>query len=77
LARGKNRQVLEESLATIWGEGASWQLREGGDFDTRVAAESTPTEDDPVLKHPLVQTALDIFGGTARALNSDDSKETP
>ena len=77
LARGKNRQVLEESLATIWGEGASWQLREGSDFDTRVAAESTPTEDDPVLKHPLVQTALDIFGGTARALNSDDSKETP
>jgi DNA polymerase-3 subunit gamma/tau len=77
LARGKNRQVLEESLATIWGEGASWQLREGTDFDTRVAAESTPAEDDPVLKHPLVQTALDIFGGTARAFNRDDSKETP
>jgi len=77
LARGNNRKILEESLAAIWGEGTSWRLREGGDLDAQATAEPAPAADDPILKHPVVQTALDIFGGTARAIRSDDSKEMP
>jgi len=75
LGRGNNRKVLEESLATIWGEGTNWRLQEGGDLDIQAATDATPATDDPILKHPFVQTALDIFGGTARAIKSDDSKE--
>jgi hypothetical protein len=77
LARGNNRRILEESLVTIWGEGVTWHLQEGEDLDTRAVTDSTPATDDPILKHPFVQTALDIFGGTARAIKSDDSKEMP
>jgi len=77
LARGNNRKVLEDGLVTIWGAGTKWRLLEGKELATVVAPEASAATEDPVLKHPLVQTALDIFGGTARAMKSDDSKEMP
>ena len=77
LARGNNRRILEESLATVWGEGVTWHLQEGQNLEAEAATDSPPATDDPILKHPFVQTALDIFGGTARAIKSDDSKEIP
>jgi hypothetical protein len=75
LARGNNRTILEESLASIWGEGATWRLLEGTGSSEVPASETKTTGDDPVLQHPVVQAALDIFGGTARTIESDDSKE--
>jgi hypothetical protein len=77
LARGKNRAVLEESLASVFGEGATWKLLEGDNLPESSLSDSTPEAEDPILQHPVVQTALDIFGGTARAIKSDDSKEMP
>jgi len=77
LARGNNRTILEESLAAIWGEGTTWKLLEGDELDQGPPSDSSPETDDPILQHPVVQTALDIFGGTARAIKSDDSKEMP
>jgi hypothetical protein len=77
LARGNNRRVLEESLVAIWGEGTRWRLQERRDLGSQADTDSRPTDDDEILKHPFVQTALDIFGGTARAIKSDDSKEIP
>jgi len=77
LARGNNRQVLEESLVTVWGEGTRWRLQERGDLGPQTATEAAPAEDEEILKHPFVQKALDIFGGSARAIKSDDSKEVP
>ncbi len=77
LARGNNRRILEESLVVIWGEGTKWRLRERGDLGPPADTEAAPADDDKILKHPFVQTALDIFGGTARAIKSDDSKEMP
>ena len=77
LARGNNRTVLEESLAAIWGAGTTWKLVEGDELDQPTPSDSSPETDDPILQHPVVQTALDIFGGTARAIKSDDSKEIP
>jgi DNA polymerase-3 subunit gamma/tau len=77
LARGKNRAVLEESLASVFGEGTTWKLLEGDHLPESSLPDSTPETEDPILQHPVVQTALDIFGGTARAIKSDDSKEMP
>ena len=77
LARGNNRRILEESLSIVWGEGTSWKLQEGGEMEAPSRDDQAPPADDPILKHPFVQTALDIFGGTARAIQSDDSKEMP
>jgi DNA polymerase-3 subunit gamma/tau len=76
LARGNNRKILEESLASVWGEGTGWSLLESK-ADASPATTASAPADDPVLKHPIVQTALDIFGGTARASNRDDSQENP
>ena len=77
LARGKNRTILEESLIATWGKGTTWKLLEGNELDQSPSPDSIPETDDPILQHPVVQTALDIFGGTARAIKSDDSKEIP
>ena len=77
LARGKNRTILEESLIATWGKGTTWKLLEGNELDQSPSPDSSPETDDPILQHPVVQTALDIFGGTARAIESDDSKEIP
>ena len=77
LARGKNRTILEESLAAIWGPKTTWKLLEGDELEKGPSPESSQDTNDPILQHPVVQTALDIFGGTARAIESDDSKEMP
>lgn len=76
LARGNNRKILEESLTSVWGEGTGWKLLESKAGPSPAAA-GAAAADDPVLRHPIVQTALDIFGGSARAGNSDDSQENP
>ena len=75
LARGNNRAILEESLSSVFGEGTTWRLEEGDEHLENSPRDSSPEVEDPILQHPVVQTALDIFGGTARAIESDDSKE--
>ena len=75
LARGNNREVLEQSLVAAWGEGASWKLLEGKELESSKDSDTGSEIEDPILQHPVVQTALDIFGGTARAIENDDSKE--
>ncbi len=72
LARKSNCSILDECSKSVWGEPARWRLRESGPADE--PAMTNDTEPDPVLAHPTVQTALDIFGGTARALGSEDGK---
>ncbi len=75
LGRGTNRQILEESLAAVLGDGAQWKLLQA----ERPESPSTPAEEtsgpDPLLSHPRVQTALDIFGGTAHTANSEENQE--
>ena len=72
LGRKSNRAILDECSKSVWGESAGWRLRESGPADE--PAMTTDTEADPVLTHPTVQTALDIFGGTARAVGSEEGK---
>ena len=72
LSRESNRSILDECSKTVWGESTRWQLRESEPTDK--PATTIETEPDPVLGHPTVQTALDIFGGTARAVESEEGK---
>ncbi len=78
LQRGNNREVLEACLAAVWGAGAGWRLvpagngpSRGSSVETAAPAAGDPGTEDPVLSHPVVQAALDIFGGTARAVGSE------
>ncbi len=73
LGRGKNRAILEESLAAVLGDGARWKLVEV----EKPPAPDIPAEEkkasDPLLSHPRVQTALDIFGGTAYTAKREET----
>ncbi len=75
LSRGNNRKVLEQGLHKVWGEDATWRLLEDESVAHGATEGATTQKDDPALKHPVVQTALDIFGGTARAIDIEDPKE--
>jgi DNA polymerase III subunit gamma/tau len=73
LGRGKNRAILEESLAAVLGDGARWKLVEV----EKSPAPDIPAEEkkasDPLLSHSRVQTALDIFGGTAYTAKREET----
>ncbi len=73
LARATNREAFERSLAEVWGPGASWRIVEGPAPRTAAA----PAFDDPVLAHPTVQAALDIFGGTVESIEPAARSEEP
>jgi DNA polymerase-3 subunit gamma/tau len=68
LRRGNNREVLERCLAAVWGSGTRWRLLEKRPEPTSAAAEPEP---DPALEHPTVQNVLDVFGGSARTIETD------
>jgi len=70
LSRKTNRSILEECLKTVWGEPTRWRIRESVPADK--PATTNEAEPNPVLKHPTVQTALDIFGGTARTVGDEE-----
>ena len=70
LDRKGNREVLEECLRSVWGVAARWRLAAGAAAAVQTAApppEEAP--DHPALKHPTVQAALDIFGGTVESID--------
>ena len=71
LGRKGNRAVLEDCLRSVWGGAASWRLAEGA-ADEPAEPRPAPVSDHPALKHPTVQAALDIFGGTVESI--DDSE---
>lgn len=70
LSRKSNRSILDECSAAVWGETSRWGLQVSRPSDQ--PATSPSSEPDPALAHPTVQTALDIFGGTAHAAESEE-----
>jgi len=70
LARPQNRRLLDEAVAATWGEGAGWELLEGG-AEPAGAAESEAPEEPPsagtgpaaVAGDPAVQRVLELFQG--------------
>ena len=73
LGRGKNRAILEESLAAVLGGGARWRLVEVEKSSSPDRPAEKKKASDPLLSHPRVQTALDIFGGTAHTAKREET----
>ena len=70
LSRKSNRSILDECSAAVWGGTSRWGLQVSRPSDQPATTPSS--EPDPALAHPTVQTALDIFGGTAHAAESEE-----
>jgi DNA polymerase-3 subunit gamma/tau len=59
-----NRQIVEESVAAVWGAGAGWRLVRGGAKKVPPpAVTAVPGPAVGVVENPQVQAVLDIFGG--------------
>ena len=71
LGRKGNRAVLEDCLESVWGDSAKWLLAEGT-ATAEAEAEPEPEPDHPAMKHPTVQAALDIFGGTVESIEEGE-----
>ena len=70
LSRKSNRSILDECSTTVWGDTSRWGLQVSRPSDQPATTPSS--EPDPALAHPTVQTALDIFGGTAHTAESEE-----
>ena len=68
LARQRNRKILDDSVAAVWGEQASWRLIEGSGKAPEPEIEETDVPPE-VVDHPMVQTVLDVFGGQVEAVD--------
>ncbi len=63
--------MLEECLRAVWGEAATWRLTEGAAASPAEKA-AAPAAEHPALRHPTVQAALDIFGGTVETIDEGE-----
>ncbi len=76
LERKSNRAVLDQALAQLCGQGATWKLVEG--TAEVPAGETVPdagdggSTEDPAIQHPTVQAVLDIFGGAAETVKTTE-----
>jgi len=73
LERSGNKEILAGCLTEIWGPSARWTILERA-LEDKAASEgkgSDPPGSDPVLQHPFIQTALEIFGGSAETVDTD------
>ena len=71
LGRKGNRVVLEDCLHSVWGGTATWRLAEGSAVSA-AEPQAAAVPDHPALKHPTVQAALDIFGGTVESIDEGE-----
>jgi DNA polymerase-3 subunit gamma/tau len=71
LGRKGNRAVLEDCLHSVWGGTAKWLLAEAS-AAAAAAPQAEVMPDHPALKHPTVQAALDIFGGTVESIDEGE-----
>ena len=78
LTQSANRQIIDEAVAAVWGEGATWKTVQG---DGRKAAEIQAQDSAAsaagavVSENPTVQTVLDIFGGRVERVEERPREE--
>ncbi|HEX5715255.1 MAG TPA: DNA polymerase III subunit gamma/tau [Thermoanaerobaculia bacterium] len=78
LTQSANRQVIDEAVAAVWGEGTAWRTVQG---DGRKAAEmqaqvsAASAAGAVVSENPTVQTVLDIFGGRVERVEERPREE--
>jgi DNA polymerase-3 subunit gamma/tau len=67
-----NRQIVEESIAAVWGAGIGWFVAKGAAVRSEAAPAATGTDAAPdrsgVVEIPQVQAVLDIFGGKVQKI---------
>jgi DNA polymerase-3 subunit gamma/tau len=71
LQQAGNRQIVEESIAAVWGAGISWFVAKGAavraEAASATAADAAPDRSG-VVEIPQVQAVLDIFGGKVQKI---------
>ncbi|HVG06242.1 MAG TPA: DNA polymerase III subunit gamma/tau [Thermoanaerobaculia bacterium] len=78
LGQSANRQIIDEAVAAVWGEGTTWKMVQG---DGRRAAElqaqasAASAAGAVVSENPTVQTVLDIFGGRVERVEERPREE--
>lgn len=78
LGQSANRQIIDEAVAAVWGEGMTWKMVQG---DGRKAAElqaqasAASAAGAVVTENPTVQTVLDIFGGRVERVEERSREE--
>jgi hypothetical protein len=67
LDRPQNREILDGAVRQVWGADGRWHIVEEAATATAPAplAAAAPA---PMLEHPVVQSALDLFAGTIETI---------
>jgi DNA polymerase-3 subunit gamma/tau len=78
LGQSANRQILDEAVAAVWGEGTTWRTVQGEgrkavEMEAQAAAASSAGA--VVSDNPTVQTVLDIFGGRVERVEERPREE--
>ncbi|MFL6201303.1 MAG: DNA polymerase III subunit gamma/tau [Thermoanaerobaculia bacterium] len=78
LGQSANRQVIDESVAAVWGAQASWQTVQGQGRKAaamQAQASAASAAGAVVNENPTVQTVLDIFGGRVERVEEHPREE--
>lgn len=66
-----NRQIVEESIAAVWGAGTGWFIAKGAAVRAESAPAASPEaapDRSGIVEVPQVQAVLDIFGGKVQKI---------
>jgi hypothetical protein len=71
LDRAQNRAILDAAVGQVWGAGSRWHIVE----EAVTPKSSAPVAvQSPVLGHPVVQSALDLFAGTIETVEESPAR---
>ena len=72
LDRVQNREILDAAVAQVWGAGSRWRIIE----EARPAQSPAPARPaSPMIDHPVVQSALDLFAGTIETIEESGGED--
>ncbi|HEX2464639.1 MAG TPA: hypothetical protein VHR17_08430 [Thermoanaerobaculia bacterium] len=75
LDRPQNREILDGAVRQVWGTAGRWHIVE--ETSTAPAVAPVVVTQAPMLDHPLVQSALDLFAGTIGTIEESPPPEEP
>jgi DNA polymerase-3 subunit gamma/tau len=71
--RPQNREILDAAVRQVWGPTAQWRIVEDAAPAPPIAPVVAATP--PMLDHPVVQSALDLFAGTIETIEESPPRE--
>jgi DNA polymerase-3 subunit gamma/tau len=78
LGQSANRQIIDESVAAVWGAGTTWRTVQGEGrkaAEMQAQASAASAAGAVVSENPTVQTVLDIFGGRVERVEERPREE--